>query len=184
MVRIGAENSINISVKDISLDTLVEAKLSSNSANVPQNPAGAEIARLRSEIQATKSLKEEKQQELNSIRDNAAKIQALNQEIKDLNSKRMNLFHRLDRLRDQEKSQGRTLDAARRKAKQDVLDDADVICSTLSGAGHEVLDNYEFSMVIIDEAAQSIEISSLIPLKYRCSKCIMVGGGLTSRVTK
>ena len=33
----------------------------------------------------------------------------------------------------------------------------------------------EFETVIIDEAAQSIEISSLIPLKYGCTKCILVG---------
>jgi senataxin len=31
-------------------------------------------------------------------------------------------------------------------------------------------------MVIIDEAAQAIELSSLIPLKYRTKRCIMVGG--------
>lgn len=176
VVRVGADSAINISVKEISLDALVDARLNSNGANTSQQPAGAEIAKLRTEIQATKSLKEDKQQEMASIRDNVAKVQALDKEIKDLNTKRMNLLHKLDRLRDQEKSQNRTLDAARRKARQDVLDDADVICSTLSGAGHEVLDNYDFSMVIIDEAAQSIEISSLIPLKYRCSRCIMVGG--------
>ena len=29
--------------------------------------------------------------------------------------------------------------------------------------------------MIIDEAAQSIELSALIPLKYGCSKCILVG---------
>ncbi len=176
VVRVGAEASINISVKDVSLDALVDAKLSSVGANSSQPSAGAEVAKLRVEIQAVKTLKEEKQQEMASIHDNVAKGQALDREIKDLNTKRMNLLHKLDRLRDQEKSQNRTLDAVRRKARQDVLDDADVICSTLSGAGHEVLDQYDFSMVIIDEAAQSIEISSLIPLKYRCAKCILVGG--------
>jgi senataxin len=46
----------------------------------------------------------------------------------------------------------------------------------LSGAGHETLEQLDFEMVIIDEAAQSIELSSLIPLKFRCQRCIMVGG--------
>jgi len=58
----------------------------------------------------------------------------------------------------------------------EVLQEADVICSTLSGAGHETLEQLDFEMVIIDEAAQSIELSSLIPLKFRCQRCIMVGG--------
>jgi senataxin len=35
--------------------------------------------------------------------------------------------------------------------------------------------NVEFETVIIDEAAQCIELSALIPLKYGCSKCILVG---------
>jgi senataxin len=30
-------------------------------------------------------------------------------------------------------------------------------------------------MVVIDEAAQSIELSSLIPLKFNCTRCVMVG---------
>lgn len=176
VVRVGAESSINVSVKDIALDTLVDQKLSSTNSTSAQSSAAAEIATLRTEIQSVRATKEAKQQELSKIHDNVAKFQALEQEIRHLNTKRMNLSQRLDRLRDHEKSQSRTLDAVRRKARQDVLEDADVICSTLSGAGHEILDQFDFSMVIIDEAAQSIEISSLIPLKYRCGRCVLVGG--------
>jgi len=35
--------------------------------------------------------------------------------------------------------------------------------------------NVEFETVIIDEAAQCVELSALIPLKYGCAKCIVVG---------
>jgi senataxin len=35
--------------------------------------------------------------------------------------------------------------------------------------------NIEFETVIIDEAAQCVEASALIPLKYGCAKCILVG---------
>lgn len=50
--------------------------------------------------------------------------------------------------------------------------------STLSSAGHDSLMNAKltFPTVIIDEACQSIELSSLIPLKYGAKKCILVGG--------
>ena len=65
----------------------------------------------------------------------------------------------------------------RRQVQQEILDSAHVLCSTLSGAGHEMLKtlNVEFETVIIDEAAQCVELSALIPLKYGCSKCILVG---------
>jgi senataxin len=36
-------------------------------------------------------------------------------------------------------------------------------------------------MIIIDEAAQAIELSSLIPLKYDVTRCVMVGGAVISR---
>ena len=83
-----------------------------------------------------------------------------------------------DKLKDKKKSELRSIDAIRRKIRAEVLNEADVICSTLSGAGHESVEPFEFEMVIIDEAAQAIELSSLIPLKFRCKRCIMVGGTL------
>ena len=63
-----------------------------------------------------------------------------------------------------------------RRFRAEVLQEADVICTTLAGSGHEILEPFDFEMVIIDEAAQAIELSSLIPLKYRCNRCVMVGG--------
>ena len=105
-----------------------------------------------------------------------AKVHALEEEIKVLNAQRMALSQKLDGLRDKQKSNNRNMDAARRKYRFEVLSDADIVCSTLSGAGHEQLETFDFEMVIIDEAAQAIELSSLIPLKYRSTRCVMVGG--------
>jgi senataxin len=174
VVRVGADKTMNVSVKDISLDYLVDQKLTSQQA--PSDDAGKEIQVLRREIDSTKQQKQQRQEELFQIHNNTARTLALESEIKKLNSLRMTLTQQFDRLRDKQQSDYRTLDATRRKYRADVLFEADVICSTLSGAGHEILEQFDFDMVIIDEAAQAIELSTLIPLKYRCKSCIMVGG--------
>ncbi|GBB94595.1 hypothetical protein RclHR1_02390001 [Rhizophagus clarus] len=57
------------------------------------------------------------------------------------------------------------------------LFEADVVCATLAGSGHETFANIgiQFSTVIIDEAAQAIELNTLIPLKYDASRIVLVG---------
>ncbi|CAJ0850579.1 11639_t:CDS:2 [Entrophospora sp. SA101] len=74
-------------------------------------------------------------------------------------------------------SRSEKYDIYRTWASKEDLYDADIICATLAGSGHERLLNManDFETVIIDEAAQSIELSSLIPLKYNPKRCIIVG---------
>lgn len=61
-------------------------------------------------------------------------------------------------------------------ARQEVLSKANVICSTLVFSGHEVLNIFkEFDCVIVDDADQAIELSTLIPLKFNPKRCILVG---------
>ena len=61
--------------------------------------------------------------------------------------------------------------------KNDLLINAKIICSTLSMAGSNILlsSNIKFDTVVIDEASQAIELSTLIPLKYNCERLILVG---------
>lgn len=35
--------------------------------------------------------------------------------------------------------------------------------------------DFGFDTVIVDEAAQTVEVSTLIPLKYGCKTCVLVG---------
>ncbi|KAF8895534.1 SEN1 N terminal-domain-containing protein [Infundibulicybe gibba] len=172
VVRLGTDKSMNISVRDISLDYLVDQRLDTD--RQATTDTGSEIRALRQEIQSVKQTRQEKIQELDQIQD-PIRHASLEAEIKQLNSRRMALTQKFDRMKDQQKSDYRTLDALRRKIRLQVLHEADVICTTLSGAGHETLQQFDFEMVIIDEAAQAIELSSLIPLRYRCARCIMVG---------
>ncbi|EJC98117.1 uncharacterized protein FOMMEDRAFT_97735 [Fomitiporia mediterranea MF3/22] len=174
VVRVGADSQINVSAKEVSLDTLVEAKMNSDGGN-PHGDGAGDAKNLRAELEQVKEARQKKIEELQSTINNTSRIQMLENEIRGLNDKRIGLSQKLNQLRDKMKSQNRSIDAIRRKYRHEILGAADIICSTLSGAGHEQLEPFDFSMVIIDEAAQSIELSSLIPLKYTSTRCVMVG---------
>jgi senataxin len=174
VVRLGADASINVSVRDISLEELVEERLSRTNSN--HSEAATEIATLRVELLRVKQLRQEKLDEMQSSKTSSTRIMELEQDLKALSSKRIQLSSRLTTAQDKGKEAARAVDSAKRKARLDVLNDADVVCCTLSGSGHDIIEQFEFDLVIIDEAAQAIELSSLIPLKFSSNRCIMVGG--------
>ncbi|MCF8008359.1 MAG: IGHMBP2 family helicase [Halanaerobiales bacterium] len=60
------------------------------------------------------------------------------------------------------------------KAVKELIESADVICTTNSTAGSELLVNYKFDLVVIDEATQSTEPASLIPF-VKGAKVILIG---------
>ncbi|KAG9121572.1 DEAD-box type RNA helicase [Ceratobasidium sp. 392] len=172
VVRVGTESSMNVSVTANSLDSLVDEKM----AGLPKNSSdpAIDINALRQQLTDIKQKIDSKRTELDQSEPGQRRI-ALENEFRALKSQRTTITGKLDTARDQQKNASRVLDAARRKFRFEVLSEADVICSTLSGAGHEVLEPFEFETVIIDEAAQAIEIATLIPLRYGCKTCILVG---------
>lgn len=174
IVRVGNDAVINVSVKDISLDSLVAQKLAADGVGDGEN--SSEAAKLRAEIAAVRGAIDSKLAELQTVQNNINRVNALQQECDALKIKRIQLSQNLDKLRDNKKSNSRTLDATKRRYRNEILSEADVICTTLSGSGSDQLISLDFSMVIIDEAAQAVELSSLIPLKYQSDRYIMVGG--------
>jgi len=172
VVRIGAEKSLNASTKDISLESLVEERLAGNSGPKDQTD---EYARLSAALATVRQALKEKENEVSVIIDNTARAKMLEDERQTLINQRRELSKKLNTLRDDNMKAGRNMDSDRRKVRMAVLAEADVICCTLSGSGHDVLEALDFEMIIIDEAAQAIELSTLIPLRFNCAKCIMVG---------
>ncbi|XWS56247.1 hypothetical protein CRYUN_Cryun09bG0069600 [Craigia yunnanensis] len=75
----------------------------------------------------------------------------------------------------------RTLSKEEHKRQQlavtDVIKDADVILTTLTDASSRKLDNTTFDLVIIDEAAQALEIACWIAL-LKGSRCVLAGDHL------
>ena len=60
-------------------------------------------------------------------------------------------------------------------AQQRALRQADVVCCTCSGAGSDMLEKFNFSAVLLDEASQVTEPSSLVPLSKGCHQLVLVG---------
>uniref|UniRef100_A0A8C3Q8G5 Uncharacterized protein n=1 Tax=Geospiza parvula TaxID=87175 RepID=A0A8C3Q8G5_GEOPR len=68
------------------------------------------------------------------------------------------------------------------KVQADIILESDIICCTLSTSGGSLLESAfsrqgldRFSCVIVDEAGQSCEVETLIPLIHRCNKLVLVG---------
>ncbi len=60
------------------------------------------------------------------------------------------------------------------EAISDFLEESDVVCTTNSGCGSEMLSGWDFDLVVVDEATQSTEPACLIPMSYS-EKVIMAG---------
>jgi senataxin len=174
VVRCGADKALNLSVKDIALDNIVDERLSGSETKAKDQ--NEEYSRLVEKLASIRKMIHEKENEASVLTDNTARAKAIEDERQNLISRRWDISRQINGMKDKFKSETRTLDSKRRNLRNQVLWEADVICSTLSGAGHEMLEHLDFEMIIIDEAAQAIELSTLIPLKFNCARCIMVGG--------
>ncbi|KAG2448507.1 hypothetical protein HYH02_006398 [Chlamydomonas schloesseri] len=64
---------------------------------------------------------------------------------------------------------------ARADMMADILQGADVICSTCVGAGGDALQDLSFGLVVLDEGSQCCEPESLIPLVKASRHAVLVG---------
>jgi senataxin len=65
--------------------------------------------------------------------------------------------------------------------RKEILESADIVASTLSSSGQSLLVDHiieqkiTFDTVIVDEAGQTTEPATLIPLRYGCRRLVLVG---------
>lgn len=174
VVRLGS--AIGESVQDVALANLVGAAMGAGDLDDVKEHE-MKCSALQREVNSASATITEKKAEMDGIRDNAARRASLQEELNVLYIRRRKLGQELDVLHDMKRAASRTNDTVRRRMEGQVLNSADVICTTLSGAGHAILQQHglEFDVIIIDEAAQAIELSALIPLRFPCKRCILVG---------
>lgn len=175
VIRLGRSDAINANVLDVTLDELVNARLSQNNR---KDGGERDLQKIYMEHKTTDTAFKDTRTRIDQCRAQGRAVPSeLEREFDLLKKKKTQLSQEIDNARDKNHSAARDADLTRRRIQQEIIDGAHVICATLSGSGHEMFQNLsiEFETVVIDEAAQSIELSALIPLKYGCSKCILVG---------
>ncbi|KAJ3322316.1 DEAD-box type RNA helicase [Boothiomyces sp. JEL0866] len=163
IVRIGNSSSIHNDVISISLEAQVE-KHFANRTNKSVNETAKAIALLKEQREMWRK-RESKDQSDHAVGSHIGKLTG---EIKALQEK----------LYEDQKNFTSDFEKEKAKHRQSILMRADIVLSTLSGSGHDCLVELRgcsFETVIIDEACQAVELSTLIPLRYGCTKCILVG---------
>ena len=172
VVRLGKSDSINAKVMEVTLDVLVEKKM--NAVVPAEKPKDAdEMQKAMSDHKSTCNQLDE----LKTLLDQKKATHEQYHQLEVLKRRKNQLSTRIDQLKDSGNTFARNMEIRRNHVRQAVIDGAHVLCATLSGSGHDMLRNLQldFETVIVDEAAQAVELSCFIPLKYGCSKCIMVG---------
>ena len=175
VIRLGRTDAINAGVKDVTLDELVKARM-----DAEINKGGvSDREQLHKDAGEIKIKLNDLRPRLEAARasDDRNLYNQLQREFDELKRRQAHVGARIDADKSSGNTYAREVEIKRRQVQQEILDKAQVLCATLSGSGHEMFKNLnvEFETVIIDEAAQCVELSALIPLKYGCSKCILVG---------
>ena len=80
-----------------------------------------------------------------------------------------------DELGDLTAADARRFRQLRMAAEREILQAADVICTTCVGAGDPRLSNFRFRQVLVDESTQAMEAESLIPIVMGCKQLVLVG---------
>ncbi|KAI8946552.1 SEN1 N terminal-domain-containing protein [Xylaria longipes] len=176
VLRLGRSDAINAAVRDVTLDELVKARVE-GTAKENSGPSSREL--MHQEAGQIKRELNDLRPQLESARERGDRVEAsrLQRKFDEYKRRQAQIGAKIDADKDSGNTAARENEIRRRLIQQEILDSAQVLCATLSGSGHEMFKNLavEFETVIIDEAAQCVELSALIPLKYGCSKCILVG---------
>ncbi|KAL4138591.1 hypothetical protein PRIC2_002096 [Phytophthora ramorum] len=71
---------------------------------------------------------------------------------------------------------GQRSQSTRQSLEVSFLDTAHIVFTTLSSAGVASLDaSARYDVLVVDEAAQAVELSTIIPMKFGSKQCVLVG---------
>ncbi|XP_062409418.1 probable helicase senataxin isoform X1 [Sardina pilchardus] len=157
LVRLGSERTICEEVVAFSLDSQTRSR-TVKAQNIEQR-----IAELEQNMHNLTHMC--------AMAQDPAKLAQLRDKNLKLNEERERLSHQMKQCR-----------SGRQNTQRLILQEANIICCTLSTSGSMVLEmafrrrgRVPFNCVIVDEAGQAKETETLIPLLFRCPSLVLVG---------
>ncbi|XP_063172397.1 probable helicase senataxin [Candoia aspera] len=164
LVRLGQQKSINSKVRKFSLNDQIDHKINKAMLGKDQD------------LQRKKEDLDRRLDTLSRLRamdrsEKGEKKQQLDKEILQVSEERQRLASQLKKVR------GRS-----QELKASIILESHIICCTLSTSGGVLLESAfrrlggdPVSCVIVDEAGQTCEVETLIPLIHGCKKLVLVG---------
>ncbi|XP_065682161.1 uncharacterized protein LOC100204258 isoform X2 [Hydra vulgaris] len=179
IVRVGQKTQVSSDLVQYSLEYLLERELKNYKSSHNKSKIIEQIKLLKSrlqvmDIECQKLRMSNNQNESEQYMVKTEERSRMQKSLDELNYKRNSLSEKGD-------DQG-LYSEEEHNLQRSLLLRADIICSTLSGAGSKpMVDAFRrsreipFRCVIIDEAGQCTEPDALIPLQYGSSKLVLVG---------
>ncbi|CAD8064008.1 unnamed protein product [Paramecium sonneborni] len=175
IIRIGLLDEENIHsdiIKKVSLEDLAQHKLfSTQKLNAQQDQKTT--ADLRIELCQIQNHIKKLEKKLNQHGISSEDRRIIKDQINQFNDLRKMKQEYLDKTRENKKMYKEYYNQFCEK----LLNDAEIICSTLSSSGSDKLSKYldQIDLLIVDEAAQCTEPSNIIPLRLGIEKMILIG---------
>eukprot|EP00727_Mastigamoeba_balamuthi_P011263 m51a1_g676 putative splicing endonuclease positive effector (3357) ;mRNA; f:269460-283890 len=173
IVRIGSESTMIPDVKECSIESLTEKELA-------KSPGGNALTKIREKIEEHRRAlrdvgkrKAELRAEMQPDGDNAAILE----QLRVLDKRYQDHDAQLKILRSNEELKFNARNEEKKRAMAKVLNRADIVCTTLSSSAVECVNLLAcgFQTVIVDEAAQSVELETLIPIRKDVQRAILIG---------
>ncbi|KAG5461681.1 MAG: AAA domain-containing protein, partial [Olpidium bornovanus] len=162
VVRVGVSDQINSAVRDVTLDYLTEQELSRPESLFSQAEQAQEKAVMTSE--QIREAKEDVSRKIEEVKLAISKQDGSTSEMEErlasLKRQLWELYRKQDREKEKKNVSRVQRENIRKETRNRILAEADIVCCTLSGSGHDVLASLPtgFETVIIDEAAQSVRV--------------------------
>ncbi|KAJ1510319.1 DEAD-box type RNA helicase, partial [Coelomomyces lativittatus] len=178
LVRVGNSESISAGIAEVSLDELIEEDLSNFILKQKVGGHAQKLSELIQEKMNCLQVMDTLKKQLHTSTD-LLTIQQLEKKLHQHHLKYSQLLPTIHEYKSKLTEENQHMETMKLQTRARHLQNAKFITCTLSTSGHKSLvtslPKDAFDIVIIDEAAQCVELSALIPLKFGVKKCIFVG---------